>query len=180
MPCYFTSQWTVTDSTTNNSTWTPISNQATNDTYIFEWITVTNNTPEQIAERDEKERKRKEEYDAMVARARELLVAHLEDDQLVSFEKNGFFLVESSEGNLYQIRTGRSNNVRQVNPETMMPIRSLCAHPIAYVPDYDTMLAQKFMIEYDEPAFVKMANLNHISNPTPIVVEDDQLVAVAA
>jgi hypothetical protein len=108
---------------------------------------------------DEQAEKKKR---AAVAKARKLLVMNLDSDQLKDFKKHRYFLVEGSRGNLYQVRTGRSHNVRQLDLETMKPIRTLCAHPIEAVPDFDTMLAQKLWIESDEAEFVKMANLGNL------------------
>lgn len=93
-----------------------------------------------------------------VKRAKTLLLMHLDIRQTVDFDKHGFFFVTGSEGNLYQIRTGRSHNVRFYDPIAMKPIWTLCAHPVSHVPDFDTMLAQKFMIEHDENSFIQLAN----------------------
>jgi hypothetical protein len=38
------------------------------------------------------------------------------------------------------------------------PTHRLCAHPNAGVPDFDTMLAQKLMLEHDDSAFFNVAN----------------------
>lgn len=137
----------------------------TGSTYNVTFAPVTQATPvihlgdvKQLAQ----EKKRLALLKARAARAknkaRKLLLEHLDIRQTADFEKFGFFFIVGSEGNLYQIRTGRSHNVRLFDPIAHKPIYTLCAHPIEAVPDFDTMLAQKLWIEHDEPAFVSMAN----------------------
>jgi hypothetical protein len=39
-------------------------------------------------------------------------------------------------------------------------LHRLCAHPADFVPNPDTMLAQKLYLEHQEEAFVKIANIH--------------------
>lgn len=115
-------------------------------------------TPEQLLAAKRKATIAKARITRAKNKARTLLLMHLDIRQTLDFEKYGYFFVLGSEGNLYQIRTGRSHNVRLMDPLLMKPIYTLCAHPTLAVPDCDTMLAQKLWIEHDEPAFIQIAN----------------------
>jgi hypothetical protein len=64
----------------------------------------------------------------------------------------------------YRIKRGRSRNIELLD-ESGRPIKKLCAHPGEYVPDADTMLAQKLMLETDEEAFLKLANHTPVHYP---------------
>jgi hypothetical protein len=143
--------WTTTSGTTVDGVYQELFKT------ISQWAPVQR-TPEQILASKKQAAIAKAKMARARNKARRLLLEHLNIRQTADFEKFGFFFVIGSEGNLYQIRTGRSHNVRLFDPIQMKGIFSLCAHPTLGVPDYDTMLAQMLWIEYDEPAFVNMAN----------------------
>lgn len=110
-------------------------------------------------------RRRAEEQAALVARAEaaekraeQLLVENLSLKQREEYLRHKAFTVHGRIAR-YRIRRGRSGNVDVVNEQGILTHR-LCAHPGAQVPDCDTMLAQKLMLEHDEHAFVRRANVH--------------------
>lgn len=121
-------------------------------------------TPEQIRaqearqealrlERVERERKRREAE----ARANELLLDCLTQEQKGDMERDGFFFVDSKRpGRRYRLRNGRVGNVDVL--EGGKVTHRLCAHPAPNVPDGDTRLAQKLMLEHQEDVFLSRAN----------------------
>jgi hypothetical protein len=94
-------------------------------------------------------------------RAEKLLEEQLSAAQREELAAQGFFtlrtIAPTGEGRIYRIRRGRSRNVEQVDG-TGRVIKTLCAHPQAMVPDADTMLAQKLMLEFGEEEFLLIAN----------------------
>lgn len=90
-----------------------------------------------------------------------LLNEFLTRRQRKSLKELGHFEVITPRGKTYRIRRGRSNNVREIN-EDGNEIAMLCAHPTEYVPDADTMLAQKLMLETAEEEFLRIANRSPI------------------
>lgn len=93
-------------------------------------------------------------------KARFLLKENLSAIQWKQFLDLDYFEVISVSGEVYRIKRGRSRNVtRIVNGQA---VEILCAHPQVRCPDEDTMLAQKFMLETDEAAFRKVANIEQI------------------
>lgn len=92
------------------------------------------------------------------ARAKKLLLTCLTPEQRNDWEKEQAFRVISADGErIYQIKRGRCRNVQLLNPEGQV-IRHYCAHPIEDVPDDDTVLAQKLMLETCEQEFLRLAN----------------------
>lgn len=92
------------------------------------------------------------------ARAKKLLLTCLTPEQRNDWEKEQAFRVISADGErIYQIKRGRCRNVQLLNPEGQV-IRHYCAHPIEDVPDADTVLAQKLMLETCEQEFLRLAN----------------------
>lgn len=124
-------------------------------------------SPEVLAERarlDAEARERSARIAAEAAaardRAEQLLVEHLTPQQREQLRANGYFEVEVA-GKTYRIRRGRAGNVRQVieGREKLQ----LCIHPTEMVPDADTMLAQKLLLEADEESFLRIANKTVLS-----------------
>lgn len=107
--------------------------------------------------RIETERKRRQQRLAAEARAEELLRKYLSQEQKVTLDKHGWFEVNGKSGTLYRIRKGRSINVDVLDKKTKQVVHKLCAHPVMNVPDFDTMLTQKVMLEVDEASFLKVA-----------------------
>lgn len=93
-------------------------------------------------------------------RAAALLAEHLSEEQAAEYAQHKYFTVISRDGQRrYQIHHGRSGNVREVNGQGHR-LRTFCIHPGEAVPDEDTMLAQKLMLEADDPEFFRLANVS--------------------
>jgi len=103
----------------------------------------------------------KEAEDTARARAEELLNRYLREDQRVTLQEKGWFLVEAKSGTRYRIYRGRSHNVKLLDTSDR-EVASLCAHPKMVVPEADTMLSQKLMLELAEDRFLAMANKRHL------------------
>jgi hypothetical protein len=101
-------------------------------------------------------------------RAKALLLANLTPEQRRTFDDQGYFDVDKSPlGYFYRVFLGRSANVIQYHRPLHgrpVPAIALCCHPSSYVPDEDTVLAQKFMLEYDEAQFLKLANRHDLES----------------
>lgn len=99
------------------------------------------------------------------ATARHLLESLLRPDQAATLKDRNYFDLEitSRDGSRkrYRIHKGRSGNVELLGPDGV-PIRKYCVHPHLYVPDEDTMVAQKLMLETDEERFLKTANMTEL------------------
>lgn len=108
--------------------------------------------------------------EAAKARAEKLLVENLSPIQRAQFSKERCFVVDGRNGLRYRIRQGRSGNIDMVKADGTIQHR-LCAHPREDVPDFDTMLAQKLMLEHDEDSFINLANRHHVLNPGARVLE---------
>lgn len=110
-------------------------------------------------EEEERERKTREaakQWEEACARAEILLKSCLTPQQQEELEKRNYFHIEV-QGKRYRIRRGRSRNVHEVNAQDQV-IKTLCAHPYERVPDADTMLVQKLMLESAEADFLRIAN----------------------
>jgi hypothetical protein len=130
--------------------------------YWYRWVNQQEETAEQRAERqriqaqhDQRARDYAAVRKAAAERAERLLEACLTSGQREQLQKNGWFVVYSKSGRAYQIRRGRARNVVEVNTR-----RTYCCHPVDNVPDADTMLAQKLMIESQEDEFLRTANVS--------------------
>jgi len=126
------------------------------------WVTQQEETAEQRVERQRRQadhEQRTRDYaaarKAAAERAEKLLEACLSSGQRESLRKSGWFVVYTKSGRAYQIRRGRARNVVEVNTK-----RTYCCHPVDGVPDADTMLAQKLMLEADEESFLRLANVS--------------------
>jgi hypothetical protein len=93
------------------------------------------------------------------ARAKSLLMAALTKPQLKRFLRDECIPVDTEAGNKYLIKKGRSANINVFNPDGTIKHR-LCAHPVAAVPDYDTMLSQLLYLRYQESEFLGLANVH--------------------
>jgi len=92
------------------------------------------------------------------ARARQLLRAHLNETQREQFEGAGSFVVVAPSGRRYRIRSATTSNVRDEaeGAEYCMQFRS--DPQCLSIPLEDLMLAQKLLLECDEPQFLRIAN----------------------
>jgi hypothetical protein len=91
-------------------------------------------------------------------RASTLLKEWLTPEQCVQYERLGVFDVRGSDsGTRYRIRSAGQMNVGQLDEEGRR-VAVLCFLPEKYVPVSDVMLAQKIVLETDEPAALSVAN----------------------
>lgn len=121
-------------------------------------------SPEDVARQRIERERREAEWRAEQARAaeaekraEELLLASITKRQKAQYRKFAWFTVRGASGAQYRIRKGRIGNVDVVEPSGAI-VGRLCAHPRDGVPDCDTMLAQKLMLEVDDAAFLRVAN----------------------
>ena len=104
---------------------------------------------------EETEKKRKEAED----KALELLLDNLEENQVEIFKKTKCFVVTGKSGKRYRINDcGVSGNVDEMDGEKVKA--RLCFQPNNSwsIPKYDSYLAQKLMLEFDEEAALRTAN----------------------
>lgn len=107
------------------------------------------------------EKRRKREARMKLLRAKRLLKENLDAEQKKMLMENDCFYVRGKSGQMYRIRQGRVANVDKVSVDNQgdeKVTHRLCAHPSSYCPNYDTMLAQKLMLETDEQRFLQIAN----------------------
>lgn len=96
------------------------------------------------------------------ARAQMLLRESLSEQQRMELAEKGYFhldvLSANGERRRYRIRRGRAGNVQRVSLDGSQVLKTLCIHPRMMVPDEDTMLAQKLLLEAREEDFLAIAN----------------------
>jgi hypothetical protein len=95
---------------------------------------------------------------AAQVRARELLRAHLNDDQRSEYDRKRSFVVVTPNGRSYRIKSASSYNVHGEADgiDYCVQLRSDAA--CRGIPVEDQMLAQKLLLEVDEPRFLRLAN----------------------
>lgn len=91
-------------------------------------------------------------------RAQELLAANLDETQRADMERANGFRVITPQGNTYWVAKGHVGNVYLLNNQGNR-VESLCIHARDQLPDEDHMLAQKLLLETDEPNFRRIANI---------------------
>lgn len=106
---------------------------------------------EAVQERRAAQLRRREEQEAAKARAEELLMGCLDEEQRHQLLTRGRFNVRSASGRLYVIERGYAGNV--FSGQTRF-----CIHMDHRLPEADHMLAQKLLIETDEDSFLRIAN----------------------
>lgn len=166
--------WVSNATTTTITTTTNTAGQA-----WIQWVSVSGQsgqrviqarqTPQEAAEanrRMEEYREGKkveaERYRAAKERAEGLLYENLSDEQRAEIKRSKFFVVTGGKtGRRYKINAegGLSGNVHEIDDSGVLK-RRLCAHidHAANAPIFDHILAQKLMLEYEEEAFLKVAN----------------------
>lgn len=143
--------WTNTTGTFDY--WCEGTSTATTSTWV-EWNPAHTEylTPEEIAAK----KRRTEAID----RARALLVESLTAEQREQYDENMEFIVYGQKTKKqYLIKDGRVGNVEELDSAGRTR-RRYCAHPQMGLPDADTMLAQKLMIECNEDEFLDKANVS--------------------
>lgn len=126
-------------------------------------------TPEERALRERNERLRaaaeqqriaEQERQAATTRARELLIAHLTDEQRAEFEAHQRFHVTSSAGRRFEIEYGQYHNVYLLDDDGRRVTRYCGYFPS--VPLEDNILAQKMLIEKDEARYLSSSNASRV------------------
>lgn len=120
--------------------------------YTFTGVALLTNTEQR--EWDAAQARDRERREAIQKRARELLCRSLTPAQRQSLDEHGFFDLNVG-GRHYRIRQGTHGNVRLIQDER--EVTSYCIQPDG-VPAEDAMLAQKLLLETDEPSFLRIAN----------------------
>lgn len=99
---------------------------------------------------------KKQREDAL-QRAQELLLSLLDEEQAKMFMEKRQFHVVSQEGNRYEIDcTRREHNVFEL--QGTKRVREYCIVQTGSTPLFDSILAQKLMLEMDEKSFHRIAN----------------------
>lgn len=89
-------------------------------------------------------------------RARMLLYNCLSINQISDLEEDGFFTCKGSDGKTYRIENTPQHNVFLMHGDRK--VKEFCIVTSSYVPIFDLMLIQKFMIESNIEGFYKQAN----------------------
>ena len=110
------------------------------------------------AARDEQRRREQQEAQE---RAERLLRECLDAIQQAALDAERAFLVEVKSGRRYRIKRGQAGNVFELD-QAGREVSRFCIHPTEFVPDPDVMLAQKLLLETDEAAFRRIANVTRL------------------
>lgn len=158
---------------TSNTVWVQWNvGQATRSSTV-RWVQPRELTAKEVAERAEANRLRQEEWARQEAEreaqrkaaalvAEKLLLENLSQEQRQEYAHEKRFHVISQSGKRFQVKLGRAGNVMELN-ESGKGVNRFCIHPTEAVPDQDTMLAQKLLLETDEEKFRKIANRTAIA-----------------
>jgi len=163
--------WSVSNTEASNTS-ISITNQVWNN-----WITTSsttiggiNNQPvrmtaeeieshriesERLRIQHQEETKKREEIARLAnEKAEELLRSLLTEEQIKKLETEDWFPVVVNDKE-YRIERGSRGNVVRIDKHKKY---RYCIHPTELVPDADTMIAQKLMLESNEEQFLKIAN----------------------
>lgn len=120
----------------------------------------------------ERAAERTREATAARARAEELLIEMLSDEQRATYEQQQWFAVRGSEsGRVYRIGRGTVNNVSRLSADEQNIDRVLCAHP-PEIPDADCHLAQMLLLVTNESEFVRIANHHGVAGYDAVLPEN--------
>lgn len=159
-----------------NAAWYSTGWQDCKHTQVRWTPSVVQRTPEQIAEAAAKAElarqaaiieaaKVKIFTDTAKARARKLLFSMLNTDQQKELEEKNFFhlTVHDRSGSMrvYRIEHGYAGNVKLIGVDGQ-PVKRYCIHADYRLPYEDQMLAQKLMLETNEPEFLRIANMTQL------------------
>lgn len=144
------------------------------------WNATAEETEEQRAERERRDEEIRAQWEerrvvqardaaalhlaqeAAGARAVELLLSLLSEEQAATYREHGWFEVRGSSGRRWRIRNrGQSGNVDlmpEIGEEREM---SFCAHPAERLPDADAHVAQMLALVTDDEAFERTANVQY-------------------
>jgi hypothetical protein len=96
------------------------------------------------------------------ARACHLLREHLNEEQREQFERAGSFVVVAQSGRRYRIRSANTSNVRDETDGASYCVQFRSDPQCLRIPLEDLMLAQKLLLECDEPQFLRIANKSSV------------------
>lgn len=167
-------EWATTSATTTGTFdyWCDSTNTATSTWTEWHGTDLRQRKPsrQSLEQRNQNRIRAIEDQDrrkAAIERARELLVASLTPEQREQYDANMEFIVFGQKtGRRYLIKDGRVGNVHELDKaDGLWPFphrarRQYCAHPSMMVPNADTMLAQKLMLECNEQDFLDLANVS--------------------
>lgn len=117
---------------------------------------------QQYAIQAERDRVAEKARRAVMHRAEELLVSHLNPAQLAEYKKDKRFMVHGRSGARYLIECDRyAGNIIQINKPLIGSEvrRRLCCHARSDIPLGDQILTQKLLLEHHEDEFVRTANI---------------------
>jgi len=160
--------WNTTYSTTSswgsNSLYTLSAGYTTSSTIWTGWNTAWRESAEQRARREQHQAQAASRHQARAvasARAEELLLALLTEEQAATYQEHGWFEVRGSRGGRWRIRNrGQSGNVDLMPEIGEERQATYCAHPPDHLPDADAWIAQMLHLVTDEEGFRKVANLH--------------------
>ncbi len=95
-------------------------------------------------------------------KAETLLNSVLTPAQRDEYKRLQRFKVYTASGNVYRVERGRQGNLKRVEIDGQgreKVVESLCVHPVARVPDQDTMVAQLLMLQTDEGELRELSNI---------------------
>lgn len=169
---------TITYSSSSaDATWTYWITEPTSRVVVAERLPI----PREDLERERAAiRAEKARRDQAIARATRLLNSNLTEFQRRQFQEHQFFEVLTQNGTVrYLLYRGRSANVYKLDAQGKL-IGRFCAHPAQMVPDEDTLLAQKLMLETDPTEFERIANVHPIDERGRQLARLSRLAAAAA
>lgn len=91
------------------------------------------------------------------ARAEELLISVLDEQQIADYRAHNWFTCLGSDGHRYKIKYGRQHNIFRLN-DAGNEVVEICGHVRDNVPHEDNMAAQKLHLESDAIGFLRIAN----------------------
>lgn len=155
---------TTTATVPTYAVWT--ANTTTNDYWYYPMFPIMRETEyqrerSQIHRVDQEQARRNRE--AAAARARDMLMTFLDEDQRVQFAANRSFIVEGRR-NRYRIMPGRIGNIDVLPRHTDdRLLRRLCVHPEdPTLPIEDIMLSQLLHLRANEDQLVRTANVHPV------------------
>lgn len=95
------------------------------------------------------------------AKARELLLRFLDEQQRQSHDATGGFEVVGKSGSIYRINHGIAGNIERLD-RSGRTMERWCVHPSAALPAEDAMLAQLLHLREDDAGLRRIANVTRM------------------
>jgi hypothetical protein len=113
------------------------------------------------------------EYNKQLAvfRSMRLLLSMLDESQIASLKRHGWFELMGADGHRYRLLYHRHGNVQRLS-DTGAVTACWCGHFGESLPVADTLVGQKLMMEFDPALYLLKANpvhTSHIVNSRPFV-----------